>query len=328
MTSRTLRLAAALAVAALAAAGGVSWWWGEPDPEPTRLAIGTGPAGGVYEAVGQGLREVSAGTSTPVRAVTTAASVANLRGIASGELDGGFTLADVAGLAFAGEAPFDEPLPVRAVARLYDNHTHLVVRADAPYEQVEDLAGQRVSVGARDSGTEMVALRMLDAAGLRDGGRDPAVVVRLDLEESAEALLAGEVEAFFWSGGIPTDAVTRLAAGARVRLIDLTALLPALSAQGDSLVELPVPAGTYPGVPGVRTIGVPSLLVVRADLPDPVVRDLTATLMTSQQELARSHPVGLQLSPRSAVATLPVPLHPGALAYYREVKYGLDQAGP
>lgn len=297
-----------------------------PEPEPVPLTVGTGPSGGVYNALGTGLQEVTAATATPVQARSTPASVANIRMVHTGQIEAGFTLADVAALAVAGQGPFGQVQDVRAVARMYDNHTHLVVRAESGYQQVEDLAGARVSVGAADSGTEMVANRLLEAAGLaavEDGGDIHRQ--QLDLEDSAAALQAEEIDAFFWSGGLPTGAVTRLAEETPVRLIDLSVHVPELSARyGDYFTELPIPAGTYPGVPAVRTIGVPSLLVVHPDMPEEVAFELTRSLFDSREDLAGFHPVMLQLSARSAVATLPVELHPGAVAYYRSVKYGYD----
>ncbi|MFD6953206.1 transporter [Nocardiopsis sp. TSRI0078] len=310
--------------------------WSQPrTPEPLRLSVGTGGTGGVYHVYGAGLAQAAtADPDTEIVALTTAASVENNRLVAAGAVDAAFTLADVAALAVAGEPPFGEPLPVSAIARLYDNHTHLVVRADSPYESVSDLAGSTVSVGARGSGTEMMAERLLDlvalgeaAPGVRTGQRD-VTRLRLPIDASARALEEGRIDAFFWSGGLPTQAVADLAGRTPVRLVDLAEHVPELIGRhGEYFSELPVPAGTYPGVPAVRTIGVPSLLVVNTSMPDDVARDLTRLLFDSRAELAGFHPVALHLHPRSAIATLPVPLHPGAAAYYREVKYANGDRG-
>ncbi|OOC55538.1 MULTISPECIES: TAXI family TRAP transporter solute-binding subunit [Nocardiopsis] len=308
--------------------------WSQPrSPEPLRLSVGTGGTGGVYHVYGAGLAQAAtAYPGTEIVALTTAASVENNRLVAAGDVDAAFTLADVAALAVAGDPPFGEPLPVSAIARLYDNHTHLVVRADSPYETVADLAGSTVSVGARGSGTEMMAERLLDLAGAgeaapgaRTGERD-VTRLRMPIGASARALEEGRIDAFFWSGGLPTQAVADLAERVPVRLVDLADHVPELiDGYGEYFSELPVPAGTYSGVPAVRTIGVPSLLVVNASMPDDVARDLIRLLFDSRAELVRFHPVALHLHPRSAIATLPVPLHPGAAAYYREVKYANDE---
>lgn len=313
-----LRGVAAAAIVTLLIGGWVTWQ--RPDPEPVPLTVGTGLPGGVYHAFGLELERVTQGSGTPLTARTTPASVANLELVTQGEIDVGFTLEDVAVLAVEGREPFGEPLPVRALGRLYDNHTHVVVRADAAHQGLPDLAGGVVSVGAAGSGTEMIAERLLEQAGLTPGAVD---LVRLDLEESAAALEGGTVDAFVWSGGLPTQAVSDLAARTPVRLLDLAEWVEPLAAEhGMHYYELPVPAGTYPGVPGVRTVGVPSVLVVRADLPDHVAEGLTRTLFEARDELGASLPVALQMSERSAIATLPVPLHPGALRYYEDVKPG------
>ncbi|MDE3720601.1 TAXI family TRAP transporter solute-binding subunit [Nocardiopsis sp. N85] len=297
---------------------------------PVHLSLGTGGTGGVYHEYGAALARIVSSSHGDVRitALTTAASVENNRLVAEGSLDAAFTLADVSALAVAGDPPFDEPLPINAIARLYDNHTHVVVRADSPYRSLSDLAGSTVSVGAKGSGTEMMAERLLDLVGLEeDGGPDAGVHrLRLSIGGSASALERGAIDAFFWSGGLPTQAVADLAERFPIRLLDLSEHVNALSEEhGAYFSELPVPASTYPGVPAVRTIGVPSLLVVGAGMPRPTAEELTRLLFDSRAELAEIHPVALQLHPRSAIATLPVPLHPGAAGYYQEVKYAHDR---
>lgn len=306
----------------------VLWQQRGGEDEPVQVSLGTGPRGGVYDAYGRGLAEFSATQPTQINAQVTAASVANIQMVHTGELDAGFTLADVAALAVEGAEPFGQPQEIRAIARLYDNHVHLVVRADADYATVADLARQPVSVGAADSGTEMVAGRLLDLGGVADGA-DAVMIHQLDLEDSARALEDGTIEAFFWSGGLPTAAITDLEQRTGIRLIDLAAFLPDLSERyGPYFIDAPIPIGTYGQVPSVRTIGVPSMLIVRADLPDQVAYELTLMLIESRDDLAAIHPVALHLSARSAIATLPVELHPGAAEYFRQSKYAYEPVSP
>jgi uncharacterized protein len=139
----------------------------------SRLVIATGGPGGVFEAYGAGLADAArqAYPEADVRVVPTAASVENLRMVGAGSADVGFTLADAAGAAAAGQAPFREPLPVVALARLYDNYAHLVVRADSSIAGLGDLRGKVVSTSARGSGTELFAERLLASAGI-DADRD------------------------------------------------------------------------------------------------------------------------------------------------------------
>ncbi|MEU3019482.1 MULTISPECIES: TAXI family TRAP transporter solute-binding subunit [unclassified Nocardiopsis] len=324
-----------LAVCVLAVV--VLTWGSPPYTAPLRLSVGTGGTGGVYHVYGSGLAQVTeARQDTWITALTTAASVENNLLVADGTLDAAFTLADVAALAVSGGAPFEGPLPISAVARLYDNHTHVVVRADSPVQEVADLAGGTVSVGSAGSGTEMMAERLLALSGLAvaPDGRGPAPgegVVRLQLSigESVRALEEGRVDAFFWSGGLPTQAVGDLAERTPIRLLDLSSHVPALTEQyGEYFTELPVPAGTYANVPAVRTIGVPSLLVVNSAMPDAQAEEFTRLLFEFQADLVEIHPVALHLHPRSAISTLPVPLHPGAVSYYQSVKYANDRPSP
>ncbi|MFE1169343.1 TAXI family TRAP transporter solute-binding subunit [Nocardiopsis sp. NPDC058789] len=306
-------------------------------PAPLRLSVGTGGAGGVYHVYGSGLAEVTASRQdTWITALTTAASVENNLLVADGSLDVAFTLSDVAALAVDGEEPFEEPLPISAIARLYDNHTHVVVRADSPVNAIADLAGGTVSVGSAGSGTEMMADRLLDLSGLtavaegkRPGAAGEVERLQLSIGDSARALEEGRVDAFFWSGGIPTQAVGDLAERVPVRLLDLADQVPALTERyGEYFTELPVPAGTYADVPAVRTIGVPSLLVVNSAMPDHQAEEFTRLLFEFQADLVEIHPVALHLHPRSAISTLPVPLHSGAVDYYRSVKYANDRPPP
>ena len=122
-------------------------------------------------------------------------------------------------LAVSGTPPFDEPLPVRALGRLYDQPTHLVVRADSEIAELPDLAGRTISVGAAGSGTRTQANRLLRVAELRESG---ALEKRsMDLQDSAHALESDQIDAFFWSGGLPSAAVTELAQRTPIRLVDL-----------------------------------------------------------------------------------------------------------
>jgi TRAP transporter TAXI family solute receptor len=134
---------------------------GERAAHPWRLVIATGGQGAVYYAYGQGLartaREHLPGAEPKV--VATAASVANLSLVADGKADVAFTLADAAALAYAGKPPFTRREPVVALARLYENYTHLVVPADSEIRRLPDLRGRVVSVGAAGSGTELIATR-------------------------------------------------------------------------------------------------------------------------------------------------------------------------
>jgi len=316
---RILVFGAVLAVALAAAASVVSWVRRDPAEPVSRLVIATGPVGGVYREYGEGFATAvrAALPAASVEVLTTAASVENLRLVADGRADVGFVLADAAALAVAGEPPFTARQPVAAIARLYDNFTHLVVPAASAVERVADLRGVAVSTGADGSGTDLIAGRLLTMAGL-----DPAVDLdrrRLNLADSVQALRSGQIAAFFFSGGLPTRAIATL--GGEFRLVGLAEFGPELRRQhGEFYTERSIPAATYNLGHEVPTISVPNLLVVNSAMPPAVASKLTRLLFNAKPHLVTVHPEAKRLHRRAATTTYPVPLHPGAADYYRDVK--------
>jgi TRAP transporter TAXI family solute receptor len=141
---------------------------GQRTERPWRLVIATGGEKAVYYSYGQGLARVAHDHLPGARpqVIATAASVENLRMVADGRADLAFTLADAAALAYEGEPPFEKREPVVALARLYENYTHLVVAANSTIYRLLDLRGRIVSIGASGSGTELIATRLLTVAGV------------------------------------------------------------------------------------------------------------------------------------------------------------------
>jgi uncharacterized protein len=293
------------------------------DP-PAELVVAAGERSGVYYRYGQGLAEALAEAlpDSAVSAVVTSGSVDNIERLARGDADVAFALADTAADAVSGTGAFPRPVALRALARLYTNSVHVVVPSGSPVQRVGDLAGLRVSTGGPGSGTEVTAARMLAVAGL-SGARAP-VVSHLGVQESAEALTAGGLDAFFWSGGLPTAGIQDLVDTTDVRLLPTDDLLAGMRhAHGEFFVEQTIPGSVYGTPEDVRTIGVPNLLLVRADLPADLTGAVTATLFEAQPALVAAHPEARHLDARTAITTAPVRLHPGAAAYYRSVKPGV-----
>ncbi|MEV7523569.1 TAXI family TRAP transporter solute-binding subunit [Streptomyces sp. NPDC091371] len=290
-----------------------------------RLRLATGPEGGPYNAFGHVLaRAVAAsGGSLEVVPVSTAASVDNLRKLDDGSADLALAMADVAEDAVLGREWFSGPAKaeVTALARVYVNYTHLLVPADGPVRSVGELAGRPVAAGAAGSGVQVVAERVLRAAGL-SGGPAPARERQLGLAESARALRAGAVDALFWSGGVPTPALTELARELPLRLLPLDGYVGALREQhGPVYTAVTLPAQVYGQTEPVGTIGVGNYLLARGDVPADAVRALLQVVFDRWRDLLREVTAGARLEPRFAISTGEVPLHPGAVAYYRSV-YG------
>ena len=271
--------------------------------------------GGLAKVLNEGLSDVRA------TAEVTAASVDNMKLIRDGRADVAFTLADTLADAVAGRGAFDgRPVPAVSLAVLYSNYTQIITLASSGIRRVADLRGRTVSTGSPGSGTEVTALRLLAAAGV-DPGRD----VRrqgLGASESADALKDGKIDAFFWSGGLPTAAVQDLShtSGITIRLVPSADLIPALRREhGDLYFELQIPAGAYPGVDlAVPVVGVANVLVVNRSMPDALAYDITRLLFEHQPELAAIHPEARNLTLATAVKGSPAPYHPGAARWYRE----------
>lgn len=312
-----MRAAVAAVVALSLLASGAGCAAGAP-AAPDRLVIAAGEPGDVYRILGEALgaaahREWSA----RVTVQDTRGSLDNLRHVAEGRADVGFATADAAAIALAGNAPFERALPIRAVARLYDDYLQVVSLAEAGIERLADLDGRRVSTGPAHSGTGLAATRVLHSARVVPGAQ-PEHSPR----DGAQALVDGEIDAFFVAGGLPTPVVAEAAEQAPLRLLDLPASLVAdLQGQyGEYYQAQAIPAGTYPEQPEVETVSMPNLLVVHADLPADTAYQLAALLFATKEELVAAHVEARRLDHRSALATLPVDLHPGAQRYYRDTK--------
>ena len=319
VTSTRATLVNLLFVAILAAgcnAGGT--------PGSNFISIATGGTGGVYYPYGGGLAKILNDNLPGVRASAevTAASVDNLKLIRDGKADIAFALADTVADAANGRGAFEgSPAPVASLAVLYSNYTHLVTLDSSGITSVQGLRGKTVSTGSPGSGTEVIAFRSLRAAGLNP---DTDITRQgLGASESAGALKDGKVDAFFWSGGLPTAAVQDLAhsQGIALRMIATGDLVPVLQREhGPSLYfPLEVPAGAYPGIKeAVSVVGVANVLVVNRSMPEQLAYDITRVMFEKQPELAGIHPEARKLSLETATKGSPVDFHPGAQRYYRE----------
>lgn len=325
MTRVTARRWAAVAVAALllgAATSLASPWRpaGHGERRSGPIVLATGGADGVYHHFGQGLAAAATRELGPTRALVTAGSVENLRLLAGGRTAYAFTTLDVAVAAYTGQAPFAGPVPLRSVARLYDDYLHLVTSAESPVHAVADLRGLRVSVGSDGSGTALVADRILTGAGLR-----PEHDIRrgeLSLTAAIEALREHRIDAFFWSGGLPTPGMTDLAEHTRIRLVDLADAADKLRAAYGSVYRTKnIPAGTYQGMTAaITTITVPSLLVATDAVPPGDVERMAAILFAAAPAIAGSIPAISQVDRHAAIFTGEIPLHDGARDFYRASK--------
>ena len=292
-------------------------------PSSRFLSIATGGTGGVYYPYGGGLAKVLNESLPNVRATAevTAASVDNLKLIRDGRADIAFTLADTLADAIGGRGAFEgRAVPAASLAVLYSNYTHLVSTSGSGITSLAGLRGKVVSTGAAGSGTEVMALRMLRAAGV-DPTRD-LTRHALGASESAGAMKDGKVAAFFFSGGLPTAAIQDLAhtPGIAITLVPTGDVLDTLQKEhGNLYFRLDIPAGSYRGVTrAVAGIGVANVLVVNRSMADDLAYDITRVLFEKRAALAAIHPEASHLSIEHARSGSPAEYHPGALKYFRE----------
>jgi TRAP transporter TAXI family solute receptor len=288
-----------------------------------RLSIVTGGTGGVYFPLGGGLAQLLSKNIPGVQATAevTSASVDNMRLIGAKRADLAFTLADTAYDAFKGEAAFrGNPVPIRSLTPIYNNFNHLVALDGAGINTVADVRGKRVSVGSPGSGTEVTALRILEAAGInpdRDIRKE-----RLGVAESADALMDRKIDAFFWSGGLPTAAVLYLATtpGVKIKLVPMDSTIANLQKTYGSLYfRAVILKEFYPGATAnAATVGVANLIVVHRDFSNDLAYQITKLIYEKRGELALSHKEAANITVTGVAGRSPVPFHPGAIKYFKE----------
>lgn len=283
-----------------------------------KLTMASGSTGGVYNRLSDALADAWAGQLGIERpqVVPTRGSVDNLERLRTGMANVGFSQADAAEDAAAHNLG---PHKLRALARMHDDYLQLVVRDDLPARRLSELKGLRVSLGPLTSGVRLISERLLKSANI-----SPDTDLRaqyLDVNDAPRAMLDGAIDAFFWSGGVPTSQVTALAKTMKLRMLDLSDVLPGLRSKYPVYGSATLPASAYqlPGGP-VVTLVVRNFLLVSDQMPDDVAEALVRGLFDAQPQLVAASPVARTIEVRSAIETSPIPLHPGAQRYYRDAK--------
>ncbi|GGV85800.1 hypothetical protein GCM10010294_65620 [Streptomyces griseoloalbus] len=314
------------ATAGFVALGLLLWWlapWSEEPPGGT-ITLSTGTRAGVYQKYGELLRS-ALGKHMPdleVRLTTSDGSQENVRRVATGQADFAIAAADaVETYKLAGRPGADR---LRGVARLYDDYVQLVVAPDSGIRSVADLRGKRVAIGPPKSGVRLIANQVLATAGI-----DPET----DIRPSSDGIDAGPdrlghgLDAFFWSGGLPTDGLKTLAEKSALRFVPIDAgLVAELHEQGSATRyyrATNMPESAYPGSQlgsAVPTMAVSNLLITRADADPRLTEWLTRIVLKSRDGIG-AHVHSAQLvDVRTAIYTDPLRLHEGARRYYRSVK--------
>ena len=292
--------------------------------QQTTIAIATGGTGGVYYPLGGGMANVLT-KYVPGYAATarvTGGSVDNLKLIGSQQSEVALTMVDAALDALKGEDKFKgNPVEVRTLMVLYPNRMHVVSVEGRGVEKMSDLKGKRVSTGSPGSATEVMAVRVIEAAGLdkdKDMRRE-----RLGVAESTNAIKDGKIDAYFWVGGLPTAAVTDLGAspGMKIKLIDHADVVEKMNAKYGGIYSAgTIPSKTYPGQDKDNAITVvQNILVANAKMPDKVAYDIVKTFIEKRDELVAVHGEAKAIALENQIEkNSPIPWHPGAVKYFGE----------
>lgn len=288
---------------------------------PTFINILTGGTSGVYYPIGVGLSQIYGqidGARTSVQA--TKASVENLNLLQAGRGELAFSLGDSVEDAWNGveEVGFKAPLKkLRAIAGTYPNYIQIVASKESGIKTLADLKGKRISVGAPRSGTELNARAIFAAAGLSydDMGR----VEYLPYAESVELIKNRQLDATLQSSGLGMAAIRDLAATLPLNFVEVPAEVVAKIGR-PSYQPGVIPAGTYEGQDSdVPTVAITNILVTHEGVSDELAYQMTKLMFDNLPRLANAHAAAKDITLETATRNLPIPLHPGAERFYKEV---------
>ncbi len=288
------------------------------------ISIGTGGTGGVYYPMGGGLAAMLSKYVPGMEATAevTGGSVDNLKLIGTGKPYIGFTMADAGLDAFKGEDKFKgNKVPLRTLMVLYPNRMHLVSVEGRGVNKLADLKGKHISTGSPGSATEVMAFRILEAAGIdkdKDVKRE-----RLGVAESVNAIKDNKIDAFFWVGGLPTAAVTDLAntPGNKIRMIDHSEVVAKMNQKyGQLYVEDTIPKSMYKGMDADnKQATVMNLLVANANMDDKTAYNIVKAIFDHKADLVAVHKEAENFKlENQKTAASPIPFHPGAIKYFAE----------
>ncbi|WP_460070213.1 TAXI family TRAP transporter solute-binding subunit [Streptomyces sp. YKOK-I1] len=307
---------------------GLLLWWLLPlgeDPPSGTITFSTGTPRGVYQSYGSQLRDALAKDMPGLTVILKSSngSQDNVERVATGGAD--FTIAAADAVQLYESRHPDSANRLRGVARLYDDYVQLVVPHDSDVRSVADLKGRTVATGLPGSGVRLIANRVLQAAGL-DPDKDVKAVEK-GINDGPQALKKGDIDAFFWSGGIPTGGLADLAKTFSFRFVPIDAVLVAKMHGQDSSTSYyratNMSASVYGSLQSdetVPTIAVSNVLITRTDVDPRLTEWMTRIVIKSRDDIgSRVHSAQL-VDLRTAIDTNPLTLHDGARHYYRSVK--------
>lgn len=282
----------------------------------------TGGQSGVYYPLGVALSQIYAKTIPNVRstAQVTRASAENMNLLEAGRGELALALADSVSDAYKGvaEAGFPKPLTkLRGLSATYNNYIQIVANADSGIKTLADLKGKRISVGAAKSGTELNARAIFKAAGLSYS--DMAKIEYLPFGESVELMKNRQLDATLQSAGLGVASIRDLATSVKIVVVAVPA--DVVTRVGDAAYQPSfIPANTYAGQSvDIPTAAIPNFLVTHSGVSDELAYQMAKTLYDNIDTMYAAHNAAKAIKRENAVRGMPVPVHPGAARYYKEV---------
>jgi TRAP transporter TAXI family solute receptor len=310
---KSARLAVAFAAIAFAAVPATA-------QAPNFINILTGGTAGVYYPLGVAMSKLFADKIKDSRpsVQATKASVENLNLIQAGKGEMALTLGDSLAQGWAGDADagFRGKLDkLRTIGAIYPNYIQIVASKESGIKSLADLKGKRLSVGAPKSGTELNARAILNAAGIKY--ENLGKVEYLPFAESVELIKNRQLDATLQSAGLGVASIKDLANSVEIVIVEVPAAVVAKA--GPPFQSAVIPANTYQGqTAAVNSAVVPNYLVTRSDLPEALVYQMTKAIYDNLPDLVAAHAAARGIKLESAAKQPPVPLHPGALKYFKE----------
>lgn len=282
------------------------------------VTIATGGSSGPYNIIATTLAEgYSSEFGVNSRTQTTGASAENLNLMNEEKVEMSFVMSDALTQAVNGEETFTEPIEnVQQVAALYPNYVQLISTDGADIESVEDLAGKRVAVGDQNSGVEIATRAVLEAHGL---SYDDLEVDYLGYAEASEAMRGGQLDAAFLTSGLPNASVMELQNSVDLKIVPIEQeAVDVLSEDADYFQALEIPADTYGNEEAVPTVAIMNALVVRSDMSENDVYNLTKYMFENLDRLGNAHQAANDINIETAEEDAVIDIHPGAQKYYDE----------
>jgi hypothetical protein len=280
----------------------------------------TGGTSGVYYPLGVAIGKIFTDKIPDVKTQVqaTKASVENLILLQQGRGEIAFTLGDSLKAAWEGdaEAGFKTKMDkLRTIGAIYPNYIQIVATADSGIKTLADLRDKSLSVGAPKSGTELNSRAILAAAGL--SYKDLGKVEYLPFAESVDLMKNRQLDATLQSAGLGVASLKDLSTSTEISVVSVPKEV--VDKIGPPFVSVMIPANTYAGQDkDVPTAAVINYLVTSSAVSDDLAYQMTKLIFESLPELANSHAAGKEIKLATAASGSPVPLHPGAIRYYRE----------